>query len=62
MANYSVADFKKEVCMAAYEANKGLLNNNHAEELIYKNNGSGDSKAESGAIRILRKNKKGGNK
>lgn len=62
MSNYSVSDFKKEVCMAAYEANKGLLNNNHAEELIYKNNGSSDSKAESGAIRILRKNKKGGNK
>ena len=62
MANYSVADFKKEVCMAAYEANKGLLNNNHAEELIYKNNGSDGDKFESGAIRILRKNKKGGNK
>ena len=62
MANYSVADFKKEVCMAAYEANKELLNNNHAEELIYKNNGSDGDKFESGAIRILRKNKKGGNK
>lgn len=62
MEKYSVDDFRKEVCVAAYEANKTFLTHKDDDALIYKNTGSEGSKYESGAVRLLRKNKQGGNK
>lgn len=60
MDNYSVADFKKEICTAAYDADPSIFSNRE-NGLIYTGSTS-DGKAESGAIRILNKYKNGGNK
>lgn len=60
MDNYSVTDFKKEICTAAYDADPSIFSNRE-NGLIYTGSTS-DGKAESGAIRILNKYKNGGNK
>lgn len=60
MDNYSVADFKKEICTAAYDADPSIFSNRE-NGFIYTGSTS-DGKAESGAIRILNKYKNGGNK
>ena len=63
MDSFSVEDFKKEVCFAAYNADSTVLNHKTEEKevendaLIYKNNGMS---TESGALALLRKYK-GGN-
>lgn len=59
MDNYTVSDFKKEVCTAAYEADPTIFSNKE-QGLIYK--GTDTNKFESGAIRLLNKYKNGGNK
>lgn len=59
MNNYTVSDFKKEICTAAYETDPAIFS--HKEQgLIYKD--SNTDKVESGVIRILNKYKNGGNK
>lgn len=59
MNNYTVSDFKKEICTAAYESDPTMFS--HQEQnLIFKN--SETDKVESGVIRILNKYKSGGNK
>lgn len=60
MDNYNVADFKKEICTAAYDADPSIFSNRE-NGLIYTGSTS-DGKTESGAIRILNKYKNGGNK
>lgn len=59
MDNYSVEDFKKEVCFSAYNANSSsLLTPKEEPDLIYKNT---DKSTASGVFQILNKYK-GGNK
>lgn len=60
MDQYSVTDFKKEICTAAYDADPSIFSNKESG-LIFTGNTS-DGKAESGVIRILNKYKNGGNK
>lgn len=59
MGNYTVSDFKKELCTAAYDADPTMFSHKETD-LIYKNDES--DKAETGVIRILNKYKSGGNK
>lgn len=60
MDNYSLEDFKKEVCFAAYNADSSLFTVKKEEEpdLIYKNT---DKNTESGVLKLLSKHK-GGNR
>ena len=61
MDQYSVDDFKKEVCFAAYNADNTIIGKNDGEKapgLIYKNE---NKVTETGALALLRKHK-GGNK
>lgn len=60
MNDYSVTDFKKEICTAAYDADPSIFSNKESG-LIYTGDTS-DGKAETGVIRILNKYKNGGNK
>lgn len=64
MDKFSVADFKKEVCTAAYDNSEKSLFAKKTEEkepdLLYKVNA--DNKTETGIERLLRKHKNGGNK
>ena len=60
MGDYSVTDFKKEICTAAYDADPSIFSNKESG-LIYTGDTS-DGKAETGVIRILNKYKNGGNK
>ena len=60
MDQYSVTDFKKEICTAAYDADPSIFSNKESG-LIFTGNTS-DREAESGVIRILNKYKNGGNK
>lgn len=60
MDNYSVVDFKKEICTAAYDADPSIFSNKE-NGLIFTGSTS-DEKSESGVIRILNKYKNGGNK
>lgn len=59
MDKYTVSDFKKEVCTAAYESDPTIFSNKE-QGLIFKGNDT--NKVESGAIRLLNKYKNGGNK
>lgn len=60
MDNYSVADFKKEVCVTAYDSDPNIFSKKDSEELIYKNE---DTKTNmTGALKLLSKHRKGGNK
>lgn len=57
MANFSVVDFKKEVCTTAYESDSSMFKPKE-ENLIY----TGDSKVnETGALKLLNKHR-GGNR
>lgn len=61
MENYSVEDFKKEVCFAAYNADSSIISGKSNEEepgLIYKN---ADKNTETGILALLSKHK-GGNR
>lgn len=61
MDDFSVEDFKKEVCFAAYNADASVLGNKKTEDepgLIYKNTGK---ETENGMLALLKKHK-GGNK
>lgn len=61
MDDFSVEDFKKEVCFAAYNANASILAGKKAEDepgLMYKLN---QKDTETGALALLKKHK-GGNK
>ena len=59
MDDYSVEDFKKEVCFAAYNSDSSILNKDGGQpDLIYKNT---QKETESGVLALLRKHK-GGNK
>ena len=60
MDTYSIEDFKKEVCFAAYNADSSIFSKKNEEEpdLIYKNT---DKNTESGALKLLSKHK-GGNR
>lgn len=61
MDEYSVEDFKKEVCFAAYNSNPTMFTHketNKDSDLIYKN---ADKNTETGALKLLNKYK-GGNK
>lgn len=63
MNNYSVADFKKEVCTKAYESNSALFSKNNSDStMIFKGGEPQGLVADSGVIRILKKYKNGGNK
>lgn len=62
MDNFEVADFKKEVCTAAYEADPTIFSKKEDTGLIFKGGNPDSSKAESGVIRLLNKYKNGGNK
>lgn len=59
MADYSVADFKKEVCTAAYDADPTMFSKKDADSMYYV--GGGKSTAQSGILKILA-DYKGGNK
>lgn len=61
MDNYSVEDFKKEVCFAAYNADSSIISGKGEEDkpdLIFKNNAKDTN---SGVIALLLKHK-GGNR
>lgn len=61
MDNYSIEDFKKEVCFAAYNSTPSLFSKEQKDESsdwIYKDT---DKNTESGALKLLSKHK-GGNK
>lgn len=59
MDNYSVEDFKKEVCVTAYDTDAAFFSKKDAEDMIYKVNS--DKDFETGALKLLSKHK-GGNK
>lgn len=60
MEEFSIEDFKKEVCFAAYNADSSIFSKKQDEEpdLIYKNT---DKNNESGVLKLLSKHK-GGNR
>ena len=63
LANYSVEDFKKEVCTAAVENNPSIFSKHDEPEHLYAKNIDDSDKALSGMERILDQYKKnGGNK
>lgn len=62
MDNFEVADFKKEVCMTAYEADPTIFAKKEDSGLIFKGGNPDNGKTESGVIRLLNKHKNGGNK
>lgn len=57
--NYSVEDFKKEVCVAAYDTDSSLFAKKDVEDLIHKPDS--EKSYETGALRLLNKHK-GGNR
>lgn len=61
MEIYTVADFKKEVCTKAYDANKAIFSKAEDNSMIFKGDHSGLNK-ETGALKLLSKYKNGGNK
>lgn len=62
MDNFEVADFKKEVCTAAYDADPTIFTKKEDSGLIFKGGNPDNGKTESGVIRLLNKHKDGGNK
>lgn len=56
---YSVEDFKKEVCVAAYDTDSSLFSKKDSDDMIYKTNS--DKSVETGALKLLSKHK-GGNR
>lgn len=58
MENFSVVDFKKEVCLMAYNGNTELFSKQD-NGLVFKGN---TDNSESGVTRILKRYKNGGNK
>lgn len=62
MDNFEVADFKKEVCTAAYDADPTIFTKKEDSGLIFKGGNPDNGKTESGVIRLLNKHKNGGNK
>lgn len=62
MGSFEVADFKKEVCTAAYEADPTIFAKKEDSGLIFKGGNPDNGKTESGVIRLLNKHKNGGNK
>lgn len=59
MDEYSVTDFKKEVCTAAVESDETIFNKSSEPELVFKNKAS-DLEPESGVLKLLNKYKNGG--
>lgn len=59
---YSVEDFKKEICVTAYDNNKTIFERQDSKGLIFKGGDPNYSHSETGIERILNKYKKGGNK
>ena len=62
MDNFEVADFKKEVCTAAYDADPTIFAKKEDSGLIFKGGNPDNGKTESGVIRLLNRYKNGGNK
>lgn len=62
MDNFEVADFKKEVCTTAYDADPTIFAKKEDSGLIFKGGNPDNGKTESGVIRLLNKHKNGGNK
>lgn len=64
MDNFSVEDFKKEVCTAAVEADSTIFANRHNEpEMFYKGGNPDEGKiVESPVVRLLNNYKNGGSK
>ena len=62
MDSFEVADFKKEVCTAAYDADPTIFAKKEDSGLIFKGGNPDNGKTESGVIRLLNKHKNGGNK
>lgn len=59
--NYSVEDFKKEVCTAAVESDPTIFSR-EKEPMFFKGENTGSEKGESGIMRLLNNYKYGGNK
>ena len=62
MDDFEIADFKKEVCTAAYDADPTIFSNREDNGLIFKGGNPAGIKAETGVIGLLNKYKNGGNK
>lgn len=62
MGSFEVADFKKEVCTAAYDADPAIFAEREDSGLIFKGGNPDNGKTESGVIRLLNRYKNGGNK
>ena len=62
MDGFEVADFKKEVCKAAYDADPTIFAEREDSGLIFKGGNPDNGKTESGVIRLLNRYKNGGNK
>ena len=62
MDSFEVADFKKEVCTAAYDADPTIFAEREDSGLIFKGGNPDNGKTESGVIRLLNRYKNGGNK
>ena len=62
MDSFEVADFKKEVCTAAYDADPTIFAEREDSGLIFKGGNPDSGKTESGVIRLLNRYKNGGNK
>ena len=60
--SYSVEDFKKEICVIAYDNNRTIFEKQDSNGLIFKGGDPECSHSETGVERILNKYKKGGNK
>ena len=63
IANYSVEDFRKEVCTTAVESDPSIFSKRESQpQTFFKCDSTNVSVNESGAIRILNQYKNGGNK
>jgi len=63
MADFSVEDFKKNVCTAAVENDPSIFENRKQEpEFFYKNNNATSRDSVTGVLGLLNKRKNGGNK
>lgn len=62
MQDYSIEDFKKEVCTAAVENDATVFSRNDSNDRFFKGGQIDETKGVSGVERILNKYKNGGNK
>ncbi len=60
MDDFTVENFKKEVCTAAYDADPSMFSKKDSDDLVYKI--TEDKTNETGALKLLNKHRKGGNK